>query len=629
MRACTSCRSFKIRCRWIESEGTCVKCKTAGIRCVMYCPQNGGTCPDYTQLLIRSEAQDAHIRSLLSQLDGRRQLAEIRHYVAAAHAESLSPSALIDCVWGCRSGKGQTLRSRPDCLYSFVGGIIITNRSSISVPSLLCDFANFKCPPVLLCGLFGPAEVTALFRLYFEHLYPSFPILDPALHTPEYLLPRSTMLFTAILYLASRLWTHRPKLHRLAQEHVVESIKEAMRDGPKTIEMCQAFAVLSVFPAPHDKYLDSRGSMFIELAVRIAQDLRLDEPPPADLSEREKLNRLRTWFEVLTVSSFDAIRAGRPAPCPRNNFTSRMSASWYRCSALNSPFDFYTSAYADLLLFVSSMWGPMGPTGIDSRDDDLPNTILSYHQCVCDRVEMWNKRREEQRIDPAGTTRTPSLCVRLGYALRLIVLGVGIQHSLKRNLTPGIELVNLSIEAANQVLKYGVERIYPTGFLRYVTEPQYLYVTYSAAFLINLLRQRLISLLGPSIRENILRGVHTLIEVLSSKEVALDRAHIAFVYAGFLEALVDKVSLVQDLVHNSESSYPLTPTQDLPSPIPAHRVALEGQVDLCNVDAAGILGGPGFAVSQFAAEVALHGSEAYPASQRASYHGFPMDVGTW
>lgn len=99
----------------------------------------------------------------------------------------------------------------------------------------------------------------------------------------------------------------------------------------------------------------------------IAQDLRLDEPPPADLSEREKLNRLRTWFEVLTVSSFDAIRAGRPAPCPRNNFTSRMSASWYRCSALNSPFDFYTSAYADLLLFVSSMWGPMGPTGIDSR----------------------------------------------------------------------------------------------------------------------------------------------------------------------------------------------------------------------------------------------------------------------
>lgn len=146
---------------------------------------------------------------------------------------------------------------------------------------------------------------------------------------------------------------------------------------------------------------------------------------------------------------------------------------------------------------------------------------------------------------------------------------------------------------------------------------------------LQLLRQRLISLLGPSIRENILRGVHTLIEVLSSKEVALDRAHIAFVYAGFLEALVDKVSLVQDLVHNSESSYPLTPTQDLPSPIPAHRVALEGQVDLCNVDAAGILGGPGFAVSQFAAEVALHGSEAYPASQRASYHGFPMDVGTW
>ena len=38
-----------------------------------------------------------------------------------------------------------------------------------------------------------------------------------------------------------------------------------------TIETCQAFAMLSLFPAPHEKYLDSRSSMFIELAVRYAR----------------------------------------------------------------------------------------------------------------------------------------------------------------------------------------------------------------------------------------------------------------------------------------------------------------------------------------------------------------------
>ena len=92
----------------------------------------------------------------------------------------------------------------------------------------------------------------------------------------------------------------------------------------------------------------------------------MDEPPPAELPEREKLNRLRTWFEVMTVSSFDAIRGGRPAPSPRNNFALQMSGAWYHCSPLNSPYDFYTSAYADLLLFGANIWGPMGPTGLDA-----------------------------------------------------------------------------------------------------------------------------------------------------------------------------------------------------------------------------------------------------------------------
>lgn len=46
-----------------------------------------------------------------------------------------------------------------------------------------------------------------------------------------------------------------------------------------TIETCQAFAMLSLFPAPHDKYLDSRSSMFIELAVRYARRLCSGKKP--------------------------------------------------------------------------------------------------------------------------------------------------------------------------------------------------------------------------------------------------------------------------------------------------------------------------------------------------------------
>lgn len=43
---------------------------------------------DLTQLRMRSDAQDARIRSILSQLEGRRQLAKLQPLVAAAHTEA-------------------------------------------------------------------------------------------------------------------------------------------------------------------------------------------------------------------------------------------------------------------------------------------------------------------------------------------------------------------------------------------------------------------------------------------------------------------------------------------------------------------------------------------------------------
>lgn len=105
---------------------------------------------------------------------------------------------------------------------------------------------------------------------------------------------------------------------------------------------------------------------------RIAQDLKLDEPPPAGLLEREKLNRLRTWFQIVSVDSSNAIQKGQPTWAQRNNFTSQMTNIWYRCSPLNSPYDIYCSAYADLMLFTSNIWGHTGPTSMNSQEVGWP-----------------------------------------------------------------------------------------------------------------------------------------------------------------------------------------------------------------------------------------------------------------
>ncbi|KAH9932869.1 uncharacterized protein B0H18DRAFT_984361 [Fomitopsis serialis] len=457
---------------------------------------------------------------------------------------------------------------------------------------------------------------------------PSFALLDPVLHTPEYVLSRSSLLFTTVLYISTRLWTHRPKLHSLARAHAAESVKAAVTEGVRTIETCQAFTLMPLFPAPQQSYWnDSRGWMLMGIATRIAQDLKLDEPPPADLPEREKLNRLRTWFQIVTVDSSNAIQRGHATMIQRNNFTAQMMDIWYRCSPLNLPYDVYCSACADLMLFVSNLWGPMGPTSMNSQEDDeVIETVLAYHHSVCNRIEMWQNRiAKHQRDASVAAHRDPKLAF-LGHALRLTILGVGFQHSVKRMLHPNMELLSLAIDAARHVLKLDIEHIYPTGALRYVIEPHHMYVTYSSAFLINLLRPCLALLLSCSVRVGILREVRSLIELFNSRDVAVDRAHLAVVYAAFLEALLDQMTAGEALA-DDPAAHPSTPTQ---SNFPMALVAAsEGHGSSSGVIDIQTTQGAEFTFDRFVADITTHQKTVYPAPRAETWHGFPVDEGTW
>ncbi|KAH9836167.1 uncharacterized protein C8Q71DRAFT_69459 [Rhodofomes roseus] len=637
--ACANCKTLKIRCEWIIDEGICVKCKSTGADCMTHGRKKRRPAMSHEQLMKRSEAQDAHIQSLLGQLDGLKRLTEIRKLVAKARDESAALMARSSGVpmdvypdehlpSGAANGRDKRDPSRA---HQSSVPCVETARTTASffLPYYSAvDWGTFICPPILKCGLFGPVEVTALFKLYFDKLYPSFAILDPALHTPEYVLSKSSLLFTTVLYVTSRLWTHRPKLHVLARAHTTECVKEAVREGYRTIETCQALTLLALFPAPHRSWVDHRGWMLMGIAIRIVQDLKLDEPPPADILEREKLNRLRTWFQIVAVDASNAIQKGQPTWVQRNNFTSQMTDLWYRCSPLNSPYDIYCSAYADLMSFTSNVWGPTGPTSMNSQEDDeVIDTILSYHRSVCGRVELWQQRIAEHHIHPAvAAHRDPKLKL-LGYALRLSVLGVGFQHSVKRMLYPNMELLNLAVEAARHVLEYDTEHIYPTGVLRYAIEPQYIFVTYSAAFLINLLRPCLALLLQGTIRTDIFREVRTLIEVFNCRDVAIDRTHIAVVYAGFLEALLDQITAGQDLADDL-SAHPSTPTPSNPSLALTHGTTSEAQGSSSHVVDIESSQGAEFTIQRFVADVTTHQTSAYPVPA-ATWHGFPVDEGIW
>jgi transcriptional regulatory protein LEU3 len=77
-------------------------------------------------------------------------------------------------------------------------------------------------------------------------------------------------------------------------------------------------------------------------------------------------------------------------------------------------------------------------------------------------------------------------CYRITAYLKLVVLSFGFQHAVKTGfLSRGPDILRLSIDAAMTVIQIAVERLYPTKLLRYAMEANFLYVSFAAAYLVN------------------------------------------------------------------------------------------------------------------------------------------------
>lgn len=71
------------------------------------------------------------------------------------------------------------------------------------------------------------------------------------------------------------------------------SAASSLMDSKKSVELCQAYLILSVWPLPSRKYDEDRAWLYLGLAIRMAMDLNLHMPTNADIvsehQEREIL----------------------------------------------------------------------------------------------------------------------------------------------------------------------------------------------------------------------------------------------------------------------------------------------------------------------------------------------------
>ncbi|KAL1756031.1 fungal-specific transcription factor domain-containing protein [Schizophyllum commune] len=527
--ACVHCKSLKVRCEFSPGASACQRCIAGNYDCLARTRKKRKPAPTHEELIQRAQSQDMEIQNLLLQFDRIREDGRIRDWMARAQPDlrhtSSHPSEFTPYEARVHRPRwvptGDEGAAEMACLSYFAHG----------------DANVLRAPDVVrYCELY-PQDVQDLFRVFFERINPFFSILDPELHTPGNLMWSCPFLFTVVCGLACRYDDSRRHMYELAIGFARTAAGNALVNGLKSVDACQAYLLLGMYPTPKRNYADDRSWMFLGVAIRMAQELGLDRPPSLDLPVREQLNRTRVWLNCYCVDAAQAVQLGKPPMISPDDFLARTSASWWQTSPLNTPFDVHLCGYISSLRMVWE-WRSKAPT----KEGDTVASTCDHAERLIQDMYSWQQIYEQHSVCQYRILLTPLL---VSY-LRLTMLATGVRQMMKKGasgLTRNCRVFKDAYNAAKTVIETMLDRLYYTRQLRYAPEDQFIYVSYAAAFLINLLRPKFRPLLSDGEQQEIVSLVNRLIDVLGSKDVALDDRHTPALHSRFLENLLAKRNL--------------------------------------------------------------------------------------
>lgn len=77
-----------------------------------------------------------------------------------------------------------------------------------------------------------------------------------------------TFMFWTVCAIASRYFSEKPDLYDNLMHYAQLAAGTALIDGQKTVEVCQAYILLSLYPVPARRWEDSRSWLYLGLAIR-------------------------------------------------------------------------------------------------------------------------------------------------------------------------------------------------------------------------------------------------------------------------------------------------------------------------------------------------------------------------
>ncbi|KAF9480102.1 hypothetical protein BDN70DRAFT_905913 [Pholiota conissans] len=533
--ACVDCKSVKVRCEFVPGERKCRRCQAKNLPCHPRERKKRKPADTHEQLQERSHEQDVHIQHLLRQYDQRIAEQKVHHWMSKSGGGSRMSE--VDHAERSWTHKG---KSPEFAVMSYYAG---------GIPS-----QHLILPEIVKhCSLY-PEDIQQLFSIH-----PYFSILDENYHTPEKLLWTSPFLFTVLCAVASRYYTSRPGLYPLAMEFARDLAGQGLVEGHRSVDVCQAYLIMAVYPMPKKRWVEDRSWLLMGVAIRMAIELELNQPPPPTCDEREALNRTRTWLNCYCVDGSHATQFGKIPMLSLDDYLARNSREWYRSSPLNTPFDVHLCAYVQILMHMAK-WREYTKEASSSssssgKSEDVVKAALQMQDVLSREMDFWADAYAAQfkfMPLPICSYRGNTTQMQVFYLiaepsivayLRLVVLLVGFQQTSSEDLTRNSEIFLKSVDAARSVIQITIERLYPTGYLRYAMDANFLYVSFAAAFLINLFRPRYLFLLDDNLQQEIVFSVSRLVEILGHNDVALDGRHTPALYSRFLASLIFRHSL--------------------------------------------------------------------------------------
>ncbi|KAI9508705.1 hypothetical protein F5148DRAFT_1148845 [Russula earlei] len=317
-------------------------------------------------------------------------------------------------------------------------------------------------------------------------------------------------LFTVVFAISLR-YSEKREVYPTAVHFAKTAAANALIDGRKSVELCQAYILLSIYAVPARRWEEDRSWLYTGLAIRIATDLNLHILPPkkptTEQQELEMLNRTRIWIICFNIDNIV-----------------RKSLEWYKSSPNNHPYDVHIIAYTSLFRIVNKfhqeVFSDLTAPNSLNRSIDFRAVTLEHDRLLNNCRQEWAERfeRDSDHSDAACEFRVKLLPLFAGspvflshysctnYA-RLVIFSFGFQNVFQRGL-----------EADDEV------------FFTRVT-----YVLHQM-----LLRPQCSRFITPGLETEVYQVIERLIATIGSPHITIDERHTPKLYSRFLASLLAK-----------------------------------------------------------------------------------------